>query len=107
MSMESSTQGFVKAASYFLLAAVGIVCLPWLSGYVLSQLWGWFIVPTLNAPPLSTWPAAGVYWTAAFLTKQHHEEKSDLPAHTRLLAALLKPLVALAVGWLIHALVLS
>lgn len=46
------------------LAIVGVVALLILSsvlnGWVLSILWGWFLVPTLKLPPLTVVQAIGI-----------------------------------------------
>ena len=49
------------------------------SGYVLTCLWGWFVVPTFALPPLTLAQAIGVslivgYLTNKYLPKQDNQE---------------------------------
>lgn len=55
----------------FVLLAISAIC----SGYVLSILWGWFIVSTFNLPQLSVAPAIGLVMVISYLTKPLPESK--------------------------------
>ena len=80
-----------------------------LNGYVLSVLWGWFMVPTFGLPDLSVAAAVGISLIVRYLTDQH---KSSEPKNegetfgekfgTAIGIAILAPLFALFFGWIIH-----
>lgn len=78
------------------------------NGYVLSILWGWFIVPTFEARPLAVLPAIGMAFVVRYLTHQYDsytdESKSlNERASIAIVVALLDPAVALLVGWILHS----
>ncbi len=76
------------------------------SGYVLSCLWGWFIVPTFGLPPLAVAPAIGVALVVSFMAHQRQLGDDDTPATTRaanaIAYAIAAPAVSLLVGWLVN-----
>ena len=76
------------------------------SGYVLSILWGWFIVPTFEAPTLTVVPAIGLAMVVGYLTKQETAAKDERDAAERIAGALssmfVYPLFALIFGWVLH-----
>ncbi len=91
----------VTSMSFFALS-----CL--YSGFALSVLWGWFIVPTFNLPALNIASAIGISLIVSYLTHQVDTNKKDeRPHHEQFIAnvifALLKPTIALAFGWIIKA----
>ena len=78
-----------------------------LNGYVLSILWGWFIVPTLGAPTLSTVPAIGIALVVAYLTYQVSDcekVKREFSEEVERFFGLvvLRPLLTLLFGWAVH-----
>ena len=88
----------------FGLIAVGYI---W-SGYVLTILWGWFVVSTFGMPALQLAPAIGLavvvgYLTHQYIPKMPKEGSSfDQMAHSFGHMAL-KPAMALLVGWIVKA----
>jgi hypothetical protein len=56
-----------------LLVLSGLILGPIWYGYVLSILWGWFIVPTFQLPVLSTAIGIGIAMTIRFITNQDTE----------------------------------
>lgn len=91
-------------AGLFGLAAVGAI---W-SGYVLTLLWAWFVVPTFGLPPLALAPAIGLAVVAGYLTHQY-TPKAAPPAGDgkwdetgRAIGSMaLRPALALLVGWIV------
>jgi hypothetical protein len=76
------------------------------NGYVLSVIWGWFIVPTFGLHALGVVPAIGVCLVMSFLTHQYSppckEEKtgfSQLMHSIGYIAA--RPLLTLLAGWIV------
>jgi len=79
-----------------------------LNGYVLSVLWGWFIVPVFNLPTLTAVSAIGIAMVVSYLTYQYNEsDEDDNKSFGEKLAkpiaiAILRPLFALFFGWIVH-----
>lgn len=77
-------------------------------GYVLTVLWGWFIVPVFHLPALTIVVAIGVAMVVGFLTYQQPEEKpNDTRSSTEKISAgiataLMHPAVYLLIGWIIQ-----
>ncbi len=89
--------------------ALLIVVSALLNGWVLSILWGWFIVPTFGLPKLSVVTAIGIALTVHYLTYQYHKEaKSEQDDELGILFmrsflfVIFQPLLALMVGWVVH-----
>lgn len=57
----------LETLSYFLLAAVTIFYTFSSYGFVLSELWKWFIVPTFSAEPISWLSAIGLLLVISLL----------------------------------------
>lgn len=77
------------------------------NGYVLSVLWGWFVVPIFDAPSLGLIPAIGVALVAGYLTYQDHNCKRESKSFPEellrsIFMAILKPSFALFFGWVFH-----
>ncbi|MBI2985058.1 MAG: hypothetical protein HYY50_05555 [Candidatus Kerfeldbacteria bacterium] len=93
------------------IRTVGLVMLVGLSsiysGFALSVLWGWFVVPTFGAPQLALLPAIWINLTMGFLTsnpsykKRGPESFSELVLW-RIAVHAMNASVALAVGWVVH-----
>ena len=90
-------------------AMLGLIALGamW-SGYVLTILWGWFVVPTFGMPPLALVPAIGLAVVVGYLTHQYTpkaakpegdgkwDETGRVTAHM-----LLRPAFTLLMGWVV------
>jgi len=89
-------------AAMFGALALGYV---W-SGFALTILWGWFMVPTFGLPQLALAPAIGVAVVVGYLTHQYRptEDAKDKKA-SRMAEGFafmaMKPALALAVGWIV------
>lgn len=72
--------------------------------WVLSVLWGWFVIPVFNVPNLSVVQAVGLAMVVSYLTKKHEsdskKELSDVIA-TLVVEVVFVPLTALLLGWII------
>ena len=87
-------------------------------GVVLSDLWGWFVVP-LGAPPIPTWMAMGILLVAAAPLTSVHRALANAPwvqleaidsikaGPASMIWYMLRPFVMTAMlwglGWAIHA----
>jgi hypothetical protein len=75
-----------------------------IQGWVLSIMWGWFIVPLFHLPPLSILQAIGLTLVVVLLTgsasktAQTSEERV-----TNIATGVIGPFIALLVGWIIHS----
>jgi hypothetical protein len=83
-----------------LIAAAVVV-----DGYVLSVLWGWFVVPAFHIPALTIPYAIGVSMVAASLTNHRNgkEAEKEVSWWQPLLFLTLKPAFALGLGWIVKA----
>lgn len=78
------------------------------NGYVLSVLWGWFVVPTFNsAPELGIAPAIGIAMVVGYMTHQIHDCKKEERSISEEIwrgvgVTTLRPLLALFFGSVIH-----
>ena len=77
-----------------------------LNGWVLSMLWGWFMVPTLGLPVLSLAPAIGIALVISYLTHQTidcESKKKELEEKVAYAAlVILRPFFVLFFGWVVH-----
>ena len=87
----------------FIIGAIIGVGSIW-SGYVLSVLWGWFIVPTFQLPILTIPVAIGISLVTHMLCASSSSSSGDTSKDTATLAVglFLVPLVALALGWIVR-----
>lgn len=92
------------------LAVVAIVVGAVMNGYVLSVLWGWFVVPLFSAPPLSVATAIGLSLAVGMLVSRgsssSDEKKDSGEAIVNLFAQVIfAPLFTLFVGWIVKSFV--
>lgn len=76
------------------------------SGYALTILWGWFMVPTFGLPSLALAPAIGVAVVVGYLTHPYRpteEAKGTMAEHMAESFSIIamKPAMALLVGWIV------
>jgi len=76
------------------------------AGYVLTILWEWFVVPLFGLPHLTIPAALGLSLVVGYMTKDGQQMKTGEnfggAVFKALLGLLLKPAVALGVGWVIR-----
>lgn len=84
----------------FVVALLISVPLIFLWAWALRILWGWFIVTTFPAVPMLSYAQAmGVSVTVSILKGAVHEAKEKEESWKYLLGVLLKPIMAVGVGW--------
>jgi len=76
-------------------------------GYVLSVLWGWFIVPIFGAPALGVVPAIGLAVMLAYLSYRAYGHQKDERSWSdqfleRSVMSVVHPSFALCFGWIVH-----
>ncbi len=83
---------------------LGIVASVIWSGFVLSQLWVWFIVPVFHAPQLTIPIAIGISMTVSYLTRQLDtaKDKEKNEWWEVIVLALAYPTITLILGWTVH-----
>ena len=106
MKEEKGALAFFAIA--FLIAMI-IPSVMW-SGYVLSIMWGWFIVPTFGLPPLQIEVAIGISGIVSFIVPTSDCERKEIDddgiGHTVLtgvLKAFGKPAIFLLFGWIVKS----
>lgn len=89
----------------FCIAMLAAIPLAIWNGYALMVLWGWFVVPLFDLPPLTIAQAIGLSVLVGFLTHQRIESKEDeKPVEDTISAVLfasVKPAMALLIGWIV------
>lgn len=100
-SKKSESSFAESIVSLFILVPIGIV----LGGFVLSKLWGWFIVPVFAMlPTLTVAQAVGVNTVLGFfklgLATTIYDEEVTIGIKT--VGAILIYLLVLLFGWIIH-----
>ena len=80
-------------------------------GYVFSTLWGWFMVPIFNLPPINIPLAIGIYLIIILVTSHLKTDYSNSSSSTQGFAEkvgesfgtiVLYPFFILFLGWIIH-----
>lgn len=76
------------------------------SGFVLTKLWIWFIVPIFHLPVLTIVPAIGLCIVVSYLTTQApaaKDERDGKEKATDIFSyGLIYPTLMLALGWAVH-----
>lgn len=102
----------MKIIGYITTTLIAFFITPIWSGYVLSILWRWFVVPSLGAPVLTVGYAIGLSLVVGYMTQRH--SKVDDPdwekgfgylMAKRIFIAMATPLLALGVGRIVVAFV--
>lgn len=77
-----------------------------LGGWVLSVLWGWFIVPLFDVSQITVLQAIGLTVVAGMFATRKADTKAEENPGKAILTSVLwpvaYPLAALLVGWLVH-----
>ncbi len=96
------TAVILLAAGFIASVIVGTI----LRGFVLSILWGWFVVP-FGVPPIGIAWAIGLSLMVGMVARDSAPKKTDDEpgkAVAKFLGLmLLLPLLTLGLGWIIHA----
>lgn len=97
----------MKIIGYVTSFIVVIVFASIWSGYALSVLWAWFIVPTFDLPLLSIPAAIGVSMIVSYMTHQTIPSDKDESFFEKIikgiLEAMLKPAFTLGFGWIVKS----
>ena len=75
-----------------------------LNGWVLTKLWGWFVVPVFGLPALSIAPAIGLSIIVGYLTihaNKSNDSSSNDGVGLALFKAISTPLLYLFFGWIV------
>lgn len=91
MSIGVATIGFI------IVVLLLIPILLWYA-FVASIMWGWFIVPFFNAPPLSIWQMFAVALTLTAIRPKIDWHKSNEFDWEKIALIPLMPLITLALG---------
>lgn len=72
-----------------------------LRGFVLSVLWGWFVVP-LGAPEIGVASALGLAITVGLFQIYRAREESEKEKRITGAALFVSPLMSLLIGWIVQ-----
>lgn len=98
---------FTIVSTFLVGAALGLaasVLSSILRGYVLSILWGWFVVP-FGVPPISVAWAIGISVLVTLLTTQYVKTEGDSKPDfvTMTFFGISIPLIAWFIGFIVHS----
>jgi len=96
----------IIGAILFTLSLIGtILAISVTHGFVLSALWGWYIVP-LGLPAIGIVHAIGLALLVRYLTYHHNkckrETEEENPISKLVARVFVYPIAVLFIGWLIH-----
>lgn len=96
----------MKALGYTVTTIAFVFISVIFSGYVLSILWSWFIVPVFPVSEINIPTAIGIAMIVSYLTYQDIESKKKSESYgwillEAILKGLLKPAFALLFGWIV------
>ncbi len=102
--MKTSDQIFGcigAAASVVLIVVAGTI----ISGWALSVLWGWFIVPVFDLPGLSIIQAIGIALIIGYIKGKSPQRSDDRKASDKLIESIgymfMMPLLSIGIGWIV------
>lgn len=72
-----------------------------LGGWVISVLWGWFVVPAFGLPAISIPTAIGIDSIVTYMT-WHGYKEDDSSTGKKFLMVLVRPGIMLLIGWVVH-----
>lgn len=91
----------MKVFGYFCAFVMTVVVAVTIGGWVVSILWGWFMVPVFNIPALNIPQAIGIALIVNYLTMSMKESDSKNTLVYAIVAAVAKPGFALLFGWIV------
>lgn len=97
----------MKYIGYFTVIVITMFASALWSGYVLSTLWAWFIVPAFGVPGLSIAYAIGLALIVSYTTdhsfkkKQSYDESLSEQLCRAVGIAAIRPALALLCGWIV------
>lgn len=100
-------KAFVAIAGILVFVVVGGALLTYsilANGFVISVLWGWFVVPVFGLPVLGVAQSIGLGVLVALVCPQPAQRKKvegEKPDGSALISALLMPWMALLIGWIV------
>lgn len=102
--MKNSNDKTTIACLGSLLGIILIPLIAILHGWVLTILWGWFVVPVFRVSELSIAAAIGLTITIAMFKTYEikQQEKSPEDKLVEAAATIIVPLVVLFCGWIVH-----
>jgi len=92
---------------YVLFVLLTIPFFALLRGWVISIMWGWFVVPVFHLPVLGVLQAIGLALVAGMMlghsSAKINKDKSLLTLVGEFIVIAFSPFVALFIGWIIHS----
>lgn len=87
------------------IAIIGVITIlgAILNGFVISILWGWFMVPIFHLPELSIIPATGISLVVSWFVSHSEINKGHETDYKKAGTALIiKPIIYLFIGYIIN-----
>jgi len=87
----------------FMLVLIFMVVGTFLGAYVVTKLWGWFVVGAFGVPQISMATAIGLSILISLFSLKYKEESDDFETLTKkFIFAITGKLVALLFGWVVY-----
>jgi len=97
----ASTVGrLVFAAIFVAIVLLAMIPLAILNGWILTILWGWFVVPIFHLPPLTIAPAMGLSLLVSYMTKEYVNSESTWK---NVSITFTRPFMVLLIGYIIKS----
>lgn len=93
---DGCATAILALVGFFVAIPLGVM---W-KGFVLTKLWGWFIVSRFGLPPLSVAQAIGLAVVVGMFTHIRTKENEDEP-WVPYAVMFLGPLISLFMGWIV------
>ena len=107
MQTESEVNTLEDCLGLIVLIVLALVIGTIIGGWVLSVMWGWFIVPIFHLPQLPIVYAIGIDLVVSFLTVPSHKIDTDKKGDAvrsiteLLMTSIVTPLMYLGMGWMV------
>lgn len=96
--MNEKTEAQIKELKQGCLGLlIALACVP-LSGWVITKMWGWYVVP-FGVPQISIAHAVGIDYLITYLTM--HYTKTERTVSEIIMISVGTPLTLLLMGWIV------
>jgi hypothetical protein len=73
-----------------------------INGFMLSIMWGWFIVPTFNLPKITVPVAIGMMLMVSFVSYKPEGMKKEYKEEGQWVGQIALPFLIFSVAWIVH-----
>lgn len=85
----------------FVLGLISFIVLVIFNAFVLTALWGWFIVPLLGFPVLTITYAIGLNLVISMFKNNNIKKEKEYEVFEAFVIGFIRPSLALLLGWIV------